>query len=102
MAPAPSRSLSPLAAAVLAAAWILPASAARAEYSVPASQAGVVKKDGDGNCSLWEAIDSINNGYVNPGPALHGCVNDFSGGNGISVEGNGTHYLSGGAEIKVP
>ncbi len=90
-----------VAAASLAAALVaLPA--ARAEYHVPASQAGIVNKEGDGQCSLWEAIDSINNDQLTPDSGLHGCKNDFSGGNGISVEGNGSHYKSGGAEIKKP
>ena len=102
MAPTPMARNVCVAAASLAAALVLPpAKPARAEYHVPASQAGVIRNDGDGQCSLWEAIDSINNDHLAPNSGLHGCVNEY-GGNGISVEGNGSHYKSGGAEIKKP
>src|SRR4051794_10411644 len=85
-----------LAAGSLAAALILllPASEALATIHVPASQAGVIVKE-DNQSSFWEAVDSLNKGKVNAGPALHGCVNDSSGGAAIELEGvgaSGAHY----------
>jgi hypothetical protein len=96
-----SRSSCAAAGALAAAMVALAAPRALADYHVPASQAGTVRSSGDGQCSLWEAIDSINNDQVGEGSGLHGCVNVF-GGNGIEVEGNGAHYKSGGAVILKP
>jgi len=89
------------AAAGALAAMALPATEVRADYVIPTSQATVIQKDGDGQCSLWEAIDSINKGHTGNNSGLHGCKNDF-GGNAIYLEGANTHYKSGGAVITKP
>jgi predicted outer membrane repeat protein len=87
-----------LAAGLAALAFAGPSHAA---LFVPASQAGVKMNDTDGQCSLWEAVDTLNHGFTAPNTGMHGCLNDESGASAIEVEGNGTHYKTYGAVINV-
>ncbi|HEY0707921.1 MAG TPA: hypothetical protein VGG33_14045 [Polyangia bacterium] len=69
-----------------------------AKFHVPASQAGVKLNSADGQCSLYEAIDALNQGKTAPGSGLHGCVQDSQGGAVIELEGNGAHYKTYGSD----
>jgi predicted outer membrane repeat protein len=77
------------------------ASPIQATFHVPASQAGVKLNSTDGQCSLYEAIDALNQGKTAPGASLHGCVQDSQGGAYIELEGNGAHYKTFGSDIAV-
>jgi predicted outer membrane repeat protein len=91
------------AAIAVGGALELVASPASATYEISSAQASVTYAPNDGQCSLWEAIQSLNAGLVNPGEGLYGCVNDFEGGNGIVLQGQGdAHFLTGGATIWEP
>jgi predicted outer membrane repeat protein len=77
------------------------ASPSQATFHVFSGQAAVKVNDTDGQCSLYEAIDAINQGYTWAGASLHGCVNDEWGGAFIEVEGNGAHYKTFAASMNV-
>jgi hypothetical protein len=93
------RLLPPLCALVVGLVALGAAPPSHATYHVPASQAGTKINTGDGRCSLYEAIESLNAGHTAPFSGLHGCVNDEWGGSDIEVEGNGAHYKTFGAVI---
>src|SRR5262245_25406490 len=82
-------------------AVLVTAAQSQANFHVPHTQAGTKVNDTDGQCSLYEAIDAINQGKTAPGASLHGCVNDEGGGPVIEVEGDGTHYKTFGATMNV-
>ncbi|HEY0705538.1 MAG TPA: choice-of-anchor Q domain-containing protein [Polyangia bacterium] len=80
---------------------LLAANPSQATFHVPASQATVKLNSTDGQCSLYEAIDALNQGKTAPGASLHGCVQDAQGGAMIELEGNGAHYKTFGSDIAV-
>jgi hypothetical protein len=78
---------------------LLAAGPSRADIIVDIAAANVQLDDNDGLCSLWEAIDSINQGHTAPFSGLHGCVHDQLGGTTIGLDGDNVHYRTFGASI---
>jgi predicted outer membrane repeat protein len=84
-----TKTIAPALAGFTAALAVLaPARQSHATFHVPHTQAAVRIDETNNNdqCSLFEAIDAINNGKTAPGAFLHGCTNDEWGGPFIEVE----------------